>query len=247
PHTVPAAHLPKGSDFPHRGIALGLDETNLEPAYADFETDPFLLILGESESGKTATLRHIAHKITERYTSDEAKIIVGDYRRTLLDAIPATHLLEYAPTDDTLDVHMNALAGLMERRKPTPGVTPQQLRDRSWWTGPRFFVLLDDYDLIATSTGNPLAVLTDKLPYARDTGIHFILTRTTAGISRALYEPVLQRLTELGAQALILSGDPNEGDILANVRPRPMPPGRAHYITRKRGTPLVQLGWQPDQ
>ncbi|MBL1088606.1 MULTISPECIES: type VII secretion protein EccCa [Streptomyces] len=247
PHTVPAAHLPKGSDFPHRGIALGLDETNLEPVYTDFETDPFLLIFGESESGKTATLRHIAHRIAERYTSDEAKIVVGDYRRTLLDAIPATHLLEYAPTDDTLDIHMNALAGLMERRRPTPDVTPQQLRDRSWWTGPRFFVLIDDYDLVATSTGNPLAVLADKLPYARDTGIHFILTRTTAGISRALYEPVLQRLTELGAQALILSGDPNEGDILANVRPRPMPPGRAHYVTRKRGTSLVQLGWWPDQ
>ncbi|MFF2811820.1 type VII secretion protein EccCa [Streptomyces sp. NPDC058000] len=247
PLTVPAAHLPKGSDFPHRGIALGLDETNLEPVYADFETDPFLLVIGESESGKTAALRHIAHKIAERYTSDEAKIVVGDYRRTLLDAIPATHLLEYAPTDDALDIHMNALAGLMERRRPTSDVTPQQLRDRSWWTGPRFFVLIDDYDLVATSTNNPLAALTDKLPYARDTGIHFILTRTTAGISRALYEPVLQRLTELGAQALILSGDPNEGDVLANVRPRPMPPGRAHYITRKRGTSLVQLGWQPDQ
>ncbi|MFE5736945.1 type VII secretion protein EccCa [Streptomyces celluloflavus] len=246
PHTVPAARLPKGSDHPHLGIALGLDETHLEPVYADFETDPFLLVLGESESGKTAALRHIAHKIAERYTSDEAKIVVGDYRRTLLDALPAAHLLEYAPTDDTLDIHLNALAGLMERRRPTPDVTAQQLRNRSWWTGPRFFVLIDDYDLVATSTNNPLAVLTDKLPYARDTGIHFILTRTTAGISRALYEPVLQRLTELGAQALILSGDPNEGDILANVRPRPMPPGRAHYITRKRGTSLVQLGWQPD-
>ncbi|MFI1203015.1 type VII secretion protein EccCa [Streptomyces sp. NPDC020883] len=247
PLTVPATHLPKGSDFPHRGIALGLDETNLEPVYADFETDPFLLVFGESESGKTATLRHLAHKIAERYTPDEAKIVVGDYRRTLLDAIPTTHLLEYAPTDDSLNVHMNALAGLMERRRPTPDVTPQQLRDRSWWTGPRFFVLLDDYDLIATSTNNPLATLTDKLPYARDTGIHFILTRTTAGISRALYEPTLQRLTELGAQALILSGDPNDGDILANVRPRPLPPGRAHYITRKRGTSLIQLGWHPDQ
>ncbi|MFB6534862.1 type VII secretion protein EccCa [Streptomyces noursei] len=247
PLTVPAAHLPKGSDFPHRGIALGLDETNLEPVYADFETDPFLLVFGESESGKTATLRHLAHKIAERYTPDEAKIVVGDYRRTLLGAVPDGHLLEYAPTDATLDIHMNALADLMERRRPTPDVTPQQLRDRSWWTGPRFFVLLDDYDLIATSANNPLAVLADKLPYARDTGIHFILTRTTAGISRALYEPVLQRLTELGAQALILSGEPNDGDIVANVRPRPLPPGRAHYVTRKRGTSLVQLGWQPDQ
>ncbi|UNO41069.1 type VII secretion protein EccCa [Streptomyces sp. MST-110588] len=246
PHKVPAHQLPKGSDFPERGIALGIDETSLAPVYVDFETDPFLLIFGESESGKTAALRHIAQKISERYTPDEAKIVVGDYRRTLLDAIPATHLLEYAPTDSALTVHMEALGSLMERREPTPDVTPQQLRDRSWWAGPRFFVLIDDYDLIATSTGNPLTVLADKLPFARDAGIHFVITRSTAGVSRALFEPVLQRIMELGAQGLILSGDPNEGDILGSVRPHPMPPGRAHFVSRKRGTPLVQLGWMSE-
>ncbi len=112
----------------------------------------------------------------------------------------------------------------MERRRPTPDVTPQQLRDRSWWTGPRFFVLLDDYDLIATSTNNPLAVLTDKLPYARDTGIHLIVTRTTAGISRALYEPVLQRLTELGAQASSSPATPTKATSSPTSAPAPCHP-----------------------
>lgn len=213
----------------------------------DFETDPFLLVFGESESGKTAALRHLAHKISERYTADEAKIVVGDYRRTLLGAVSPDHLLEYAATDTALTGHMEALAGLMERRRPGPDVTPQQLRDRSWWSGPRFFVVIDDYDLVTSSAGNPLAVLTDHLPFARDAGIHFLIARTTAGVSRALFEPFLQRVKELGAQGLILSGDPHEGDILGTTRPHPMPPGRAHFVSRKRGTPLVQLGWLPDQ
>ncbi|MFE1172127.1 type VII secretion protein EccCa [Streptomyces sp. NPDC058773] len=247
PREVPAGDLPKGSDHPHRGVPIGIDETGLEPVYVDFETDPFLLVFGESESGKTAALRHLAHKISERYTPDEAKIVVGDYRRTLLDAVSPGHLLEYAPTDAALTVHMEALAALMERRRPSPEVTPQQLRDRSWWTGPRFFVLIDDYDLITSSTGNPLAVLTDHLPFARDAGIHFLIARTSAGVSRALFEPFLQRVKELGAQGLILSGDPHEGDILGTTRPHPMPPGRAHFVSRKRGTPLVQLGWLPDR
>ncbi|MEN2421895.1 type VII secretion protein EccCa [Streptomyces rimosus] len=247
PHRVPADLLPKGSDFPDRGIAIGIDETALEPVYVDFETDPFLLVFGESESGKTAALRHIAHKIAERYTPDEAKIVVGDYRRTLLDAVSPDHLLEYAPVESALDIHMTALAGLMERREPQPDVTAQQLRDRSWWSGPRFFVLIDDYDLVTSSTGNPLSVLTDKLPFARDVGVRFVIARTTAGVSRALFEPFLQRAKELGAQGLVLSGDPQEGEVLGNVRPRPMPPGRAHFVSRKRGTPLVQLGWLPDR
>ncbi|MFE7542681.1 type VII secretion protein EccCa [Streptomyces platensis] len=247
PRKVPAGHLPKGSEHPDRGIAIGIGETSLEPVHVDFETDPFLLVFGESESGKTAALRHLAHKISERYTADEAKIVVGDYRRTLLGAVSPDHLLEYAATDTALTGHMEALAGLMERRRPGPDVTPQQLRDRSWWTGPRFFVVIDDYDLVTSSAGNPLAVLTDHLPFARDAGIHFLIARTTAGVSRALFEPFLQRIKELGAQGLILSGDPHEGDILGTTRPHPMPPGRAHFVSRKRGTPLVQLGWLPDQ
>ncbi|AJT66217.1 ESX-4 secretion system protein EccC4 [Streptomyces lydicus] len=247
PRKVPAAHLPKGSAHPDRGIPLGIDETALEPVYVDFETDPFLLVFGESEAGKTAALRHLAHKISERYTPDEAKIVVGDYRRSLLDAISPGHLLEYAATDSALTVHMEALAGLMERRRPSPDVTPQQLRDRSWWTGPRFFVVIDDYDLVTSSTGNPLSVLTDHLPFARDAGIHFLIARTTAGVSRALFEPFLQRIKELGAQGLILSGDPHEGDILGTTRPHPLPPGRGYFVSRKRGAPLVQLGWLPDR
>ncbi|MEU2362736.1 type VII secretion protein EccCa [Streptomyces noursei] len=246
PRKVPADQLPNGSDHPDWGVPIGIDETSLETAYIDFEADPFLLIFGESESGKTAALRHFAHKIAERYPSGEAKIVVGDYRRTLLGAVPEGHLLEYAPTDAALKIHMEALAGLMERRRPSDDVTPQQLRDRSWWTGPRFFVLVDDYDLVASSAGNPLSVLTDHLPFARDAGVHFLIARSTAGVSRALFEPFLQRLKELGAQGLILSGDPHEGDILGATRAQPMPPGRAHFVSRKRGTPLVQLGWRAE-
>ncbi|MEU3351349.1 type VII secretion protein EccCa [Streptomyces sp. NPDC037389] len=248
PRMLRADELPKGSEFPERGVAIGLDETNLEPVFVDFETDPFFLVLGESESGKTALLRLIAKQLTERYGPDEAKIVVGDYRRSLLDVIPDTHLLEYAPIASSLTLHANALNGLMERRAPQPGVTPQQLRDRSWWSGPRFFVIVDDYELVATGGGgNPLAVLTENLPFARDVGVHFIVARNSAGASRSMFEPFMQRVKELGAQGVVLSGDPGEGDILGGVRPRPMPPGRGFFVSRRRGTPLVQVGWVPEQ
>ncbi|MGW7062925.1 type VII secretion protein EccCa [Streptomyces sp. NPDC054904] len=245
PRSLHADRLPKGGEFPERGIAIGIGETDLEPVFVDFASDPFFLVFGESESGRTNLLRLIAHQIAHRYTPDEAKLVVGDYRRGLLGALPEEHLLEYAPTANSLHLHMEALVGVFSRRQPPADVTPRQLRDRSWWTGPDVFVIVDDYDLVATGQGNPLAPLTEFLPFARDTGVRFVIARNSAGASRALYEPFMQRIKELGAQGVVLSGDPSEGDLLGTVRPRPMLPGRGHFVQRRRGTSLVQFGRMP--
>ncbi|MEV7172896.1 type VII secretion protein EccCa [Streptomyces sp. NPDC093224] len=245
PRLLHADQLPKGGEFPERGIAIGIDETALEPVFVDFDSDPFLLVFGESEAGKTNLLRLIAKQIAERYTPDQARLVVGDYRRTLLGALPEEHLLEYAPMANSLQMHMEALGGVFSRRQLPPDVTPQQLRDRSWWTGPDVFIIIDDFDLVATSQGNPLAPLVEYLPFARDTGVRFIIARSTAGASRSMYESFMQRIKELGAQGLVLSGDPAEGDLVGTVRPRPMPPGRGYFVSRRRGTSLVQLGRMP--
>ncbi|GAA3376386.1 type VII secretion protein EccC [Streptomyces sannanensis] len=247
PRLLSADELPKGFEYPRRGVAIGIDETNLEPVFVDFETDPFFLVFGESESGKTNLLRLLAKQIAERYSPDEAKLVVADYRRTLLGALPESHLLEYAPMASSLQMHMEALSGVFARRQPPTDVTPQQLRDRSWWTGPQVFIIVDDYDLVATSAGNPLAPLAEYLPFARDTGVRFIIARNSAGASRSMYEAFMQRIKELGAQGVVLSGDPSEGDLIGNVRPQAMPPGRGWFASRKRGTSLVQLGRLPEQ
>lgn len=247
PRRLPAEQLPKGFEFPDRGIAIGVAETDLEPVFVDFDTDPFFLVFGESESGKTNLLRLIAKQIAERHSPDEAKLVVGDYRRGLLGALPESHLLEYAPSADALRTHMEALAGVFERRQPPADVTPRQLRDRSWWSGPQIFVVVDDYDLVATGAGSPLAPLAEYLPFARDTGVRFVVARNSAGASRAMYETFLQRIRELGAQGVVLSGDPAEGDLIGSVRGAPMPPGRGQFATRRRGNPLVQTGRLPER
>jgi S-DNA-T family DNA segregation ATPase FtsK/SpoIIIE len=242
PRRLEAAELPPGDRFPQRGIAFALDEENLEPVFLDFEQDPFFLVFGESESGKSNLLRLLVTQLSLRYGGDEAKFFVVDNRRSLLDVTPASHLAEYIPMSSQMDHHMVALADLIQRRTPTADVTPQQLRDRSWWRGPQVFVVIDDYDLVSTSSGNPLSGLTELLPFARDVGVRFIIARSSAGASRASYEPFMQRMKELGAQGIVLAGDPAEGDILGGVRPRPMPAGRGIFVSRKRGKPLVQTG-----
>ncbi|MGW4884146.1 type VII secretion protein EccCa [Streptomyces murinus] len=242
PRELPVAQLPAGDRFPRQGVAFGLDENDLEPVFVDFETDPFFMVFGESESGKSNLLRLLITQLTQRYSGDEAKFFVVDNRRSLLDVTPASHLAEYIPMSNSMDHHMVALADLMNRRTPTADVTAQQLRDRSWWRGPTVYVVVDDYDLVSTSSGNPLSGLTDLLPFARDVGVRFIIARSTAGAGRASFEAFMQRMMELGAQGVVLAGDPSEGDILGGVRPRPMPAGRGVFVSRRRGKMLVQTG-----
>ncbi|MET9120113.1 type VII secretion protein EccCa [Streptomyces sp. NPDC004528] len=246
PRELPSDQLPTGNSFPRRGVAFALDEDNLEPVFVDFEQDPFFLVYGESESGKSNLLRLLIKQLTERYPGDDCKLFVVDNRRSLLDVTPATHLAEYIPMSNAMDHHMAALVDLMQRRTPTAEVTAQQLRERSWWRGPTVYVVIDDYDLVSTSSGNPLSGLTELLPFARDVGVRFIIARSTAGAGRASYEPFMQRMKELGAQGVVLAGDPGEGDVLGGVRPRPMPAGRGVFVSRRRGKPLVQTGLVPE-
>jgi S-DNA-T family DNA segregation ATPase FtsK/SpoIIIE len=242
PRQLEALQLPPGDRFPKQGVAFALDEDNLEPVFVDFDQDPFFLIFGESESGKSNLLRLLIKQLTLRYGGDEAKFFVVDNRRSLLDITPASHLAEYIPMSNAMDHHMVALADLMKRRTPTAEVTAQQLRERSWWRGPTVYVVVDDYDLVSTSSGNPFSGLAEMLPFARDVGVRFIIARSTAGAGRASFEPFMQRMTELGAQGVVLAGDPSEGDLLGGVRPRPLPAGRGVYVSRRRGKMLVQTG-----
>jgi S-DNA-T family DNA segregation ATPase FtsK/SpoIIIE len=120
-------------------------------------------------------------------------------------------------------------------------VTAEQLRERSWWQGMDLYVLVDDYDLVAGSTGNPLAPLIDYLAQARDIGLHVILARRSGGAGRAMFDPVIQRLREIGTPGLVLSGDREEGALLGSVRPSVQPPGRGHLVGRRGDAQLVQL------
>lgn len=247
PEVLPADNLPKGFEQPELGIAIGVDESSLSPVFLNFDSDSHFIIFGDGETGKTALLRLLLKGITERYTPDQARIVIGDYRRSLLGVVTSPHLLEYAAAQPALQSFLGDIKGSMERRIPGPDVTQEQLRDRSWWSGAELFLVVDDYDLVATSTGNPLTQLLEVLPFAKDIGLHIIIARRSGGAGRALYEPVMQRLKELGAQGIVLSGEKDEGVLLGNVKPSQMPPGRGVLVTRRRGTFTVQTGWLPQQ
>ncbi|MET9488708.1 type VII secretion protein EccCa [Nocardia sp. NPDC006630] len=223
---------------------IGITESELAPAQLDFTVSPHLVIIGDSESGKSTLLRSIVQSICASNTPDQARIIMGDYRRTMLGTVPQGYLAGYGSTAPQFTQQMTDLAAYVTQRMPGPDVTPQQLKDRSWWKGPELYVIVDDYDLVATATGNPLHALVDHLAHARDLGFHLIIARRSGGAGRALYEATLNRMKELNSAALIMSCSRDEGILFGNARPALMPPGRGTYVTRA-GEDLIQLGWLP--
>jgi S-DNA-T family DNA segregation ATPase FtsK/SpoIIIE len=239
PASVPYADLPEpdGSKL----LPIGLNEDELAPVFLDFDADPHFIMFADSESGKTTLLKVLARGIMSRYTSEQARMLLVDYRRTMLGYVPQEYLAGYAPAGPALQAFIDDLRPVLQGRLPGPEVTPEQLRDRSWWTGPEIFVLVDDYDMVATPSGNPVVGLAEFLPQAKDVGLHLVVCRRSGGAARALFEPIIQRIRELGSPGIIGSGNRDEGALLGTTRPTAMPPGRGMIVGRRYGSQLIQI------
>ncbi|WP_246050935.1 type VII secretion protein EccCa [Nocardioides guangzhouensis] len=226
-----------------RRLLLGINEKELAPVGLDQAAEPHLLVLGDGQSGKSTLLRSVVREIVRTSTSKQAQIIAVDYRRSLLGEIPQDYQLDYLTSATMAGPAMKDLAEYLANRLPGPDVTPEELRTRSWWTGAEAWVLVDDYDLVATQQGSPVHALAPLLAQAGDIGLHLVVTRRSGGASRAMYDQVIQTMRDLAMPGIMLSGSPEEGALLGNLRPTPQPPGRGRLITRGRGVETVQLAW----
>lgn len=234
-----------GSELCDDAILLGLESHDLQPSTIDFRRQPHLIVLGDNECGKTATLRTVCREIVRARTPAQVRLFIADFRRGLLGVVKSAHLGGHAVSAPGFAAFLPDVIKLLQRRMPPAQASIEQLRDRSWWSGPEMFFVVDDYDLVATSSGSPLGSLVELLPYAADLGLHLIVARRSAGAARAMFDPLLSGLRDAGAMGLIMSGSPDEGALIGSVRPAPLPPGRGTLVTRSRTDQLVQVAWTP--
>ncbi|HYW25499.1 MAG TPA: type VII secretion protein EccCb [Terriglobales bacterium] len=223
------------------GVPIGVDEFELAPVHLDLTgADAHMLVFGDSESGKTTFLRSLVAGLQARQRADRAMFLVVDYRRTLLGAVDPSQLWAYCGAAPQAAGAIKELTTGIVERLPSPSLAPEVIAARSWWTGPDFYVVVDDYDLVATSAGSPLAPLAELLAQGRDLGLHVILARRVGGVARAGMDPLLNRLRELHVPGLILSGEPSEGPILGLNRATNQPPGRGLLVRRRHRPMLIQ-------
>ncbi|MET7461648.1 type VII secretion protein EccCa [Nonomuraea sp. NPDC005501] len=238
PAILPAAQLP-GPDQTGKRIPIGIDENTLSPVLLDFDVDPHFVVVGDTESGKSNLLRLICEGLVARQTPHEAMMIVIDYRRSLLDSAVTDHRIGYAASSTAAAALINDAKAALLKRLPPADLTPEQLRSRNWWQGSDLYIVVDDYDLVATSS-NPLQPLAELLPQARDIGLHLVLARQMGGLGRAMFDPVITKLKDMASPALVMSGNKDEGQVFGNIRPHPLPAGRGYFVERRTGTRLTQ-------
>lgn len=223
-------------------VAVGLSEQGLATWRFDLTgSEPHFFVFGDGESGKTTFLQTWLTQLAARVPAERAQVVLVDYRRTLLEVVPEAHLRAYAASEPAAREVIDAVATEVLTRLPGADVTAAQLRERSWWTGPELYVVVDDYDLVLTPTGNPLTPLLGLLAQGRDIGLHLVLSRRVAGAAKAMYEPITSRVREVSAAGLVLSGDRDEGPLLGPVRATDQPPGRGVLVGRRQSPMLVQV------
>jgi len=244
PDAFPVTGLP-GTAQTGKKIPFGVDESTLSPVLLDFGADAHFLVFGDTECGKSNLLRLIAESVVDRYTPDEARLIFIDYRRSLLDSADTEHRIGYAASSAAAAPLINDVREAMTKRLPPPDLTPQQLRSRSWWEGSDLFLVVDDYDLVAGAS-NPLLPLADLISQARDIGLHLVLARSAGGAGRAMFDPIIQRVREMGSPGMIMSGSKDEGPLLGSVKPQAQPAGRGLFVERRTGSQLVQVALLDD-
>jgi S-DNA-T family DNA segregation ATPase FtsK/SpoIIIE len=228
-------------------IAIGINEEELKPVVLDLNAQPHLVAFGDIECGKTGLLRNIATGVMENATAEQCTICLVDFRRSLLGVVENEYLGGYATASQSCGELASLLATMLKDRLPPNDITQQQLKERSWWSGPDLFLLIDDYDLISGSSMNhPLGPLVEYLPQARDIGLRVVVTRRIGGAARAMMDPFIGRLRDLSCNALIMNGSKDEGALFGGYKPTQMAPGRGMLISRAMKSGVIQLSRMAD-
>ncbi|OEJ23016.1 type VII secretion protein EccC [Streptomyces agglomeratus] len=234
-------HLLPGPVTEPKRVPIGLDQTALAPVLLDlFQHDQHLLVMGDSECGKTNLLKTLAAGLIDRYGEDELVFAVMDPRRSLRGAVPEEFNGGYAFNAKMCAGLAAGIATELEKRLPDDGAPLDDLEPGNWGNGPRIVVLVDDYDVLTTAGQSPLAPFLPYIPSAVDIGLHFVLTRRVAGASRGMYEPLVQGLRESGASAIVMAGDRSEGQLFPGVYASQQPPGRGVLVRRGQSNRLIQ-------
>ncbi|MGE4365498.1 MAG: type VII secretion protein EccCb [Mycolicibacterium sp.] len=216
-------------------IPVGVRESDLTVAHNHMHSTPHHLIFGAAKSGKTTIAHAIARAICARNSPQQVRFMVADYRSGLLEAVPESHLLPAGAINRnhaTLEESIKALVANLTKRLPPSDLTPSQLRQRSWWTGPDVVLLVDDWHMITAAGGmlSPMAPLAPLLPAAADIGLHLVVTCQMSQASRAVMDKFVGAAYGAGTPTMFLSGEKQDfpsREIIVKKRP----PGQAFYVT----------------
>ncbi|MBL0385856.1 type VII secretion protein EccCa [Tumebacillus sp. ITR2] len=225
-----------------KAIPFGIEESRLDVVSWDpMGNEPHFMVYGDGETGKTAFLRQFMRGMMARYGPEHVQFLVIDFRRMLFEFVNdpevKPYIKNYAWSAQMLNEPVFALRGELDPRISQAALSPNP---KEGWSGPHYFLILDDYEVVSAAMGNPITQLADYLLQARDIGFHTVLARRVGGSSRS-FDQFPQRLKEMSSPGIVLAGDAGEGFILGSQRAAMLPQGRGFLVRRNQKVRQVQL------
>jgi S-DNA-T family DNA segregation ATPase FtsK/SpoIIIE len=230
PRLRPLPSIVRLSDLPATGdVRLGLREGD-HTVHA-LPPEGHLLVLGDRGSGRTALLRTLIREVVR--TRPEDPVLVLDPRGALTaEAGGRVRCVRGDPAAALGDLAAHLATHLAAHLAGRPA-DAGRARDAAW-------LVADDIDLVPSAVWQPLLPL---LAHGSEVGLRVVVARRTGGSARALFEPLLATLRELGSPGVLLAGSPTEGPVLGGLIPRPAPPGRARWADGDAAESRFQVAW----
>lgn len=253
-------------------LGMRMDTLALAPI-PDFSQN--LLVYGEKGCGKTNLLRSVMESVMRQYTPKTASIISIDPLRQNLgerDRLYARGFVKparFEPRPDgqkrrtrppgyitsAEDIRDTArmLTQLMASRMPGDDASIDQLRNRTYFTGPEVYVFVDNFAAIAEGYMAKTVfdeveeggwTVTKLLATGIDLGVHFIVSDNSGFAERVNASPFLEALRKnLMAPMLQLAGQPSSGQPIPqafHLRPARWRAGQGRLIVDAETHTMVQ-------
>lgn len=220
-----------------------------------------LLIAGDPGSGKTATLRTLIASLAGRFTADNdtggatARFAIIDQSMELIDVADRLGdrgmLLGYGTDRESATRMLDEVATMITPRIPAPGagLTVEQIRDRTWYSGPEVFVVIDNANMLFGQGFGLQDIQLDAvldLVSRNGLGLHVFATMPAAGFGAVrMGHKLVRALESAGAPTLMLSGPPAEGVIWpgTGIRFQSRRPGCGSLVDGYSRNRIVQVPW----
>lgn len=238
-----------GVELKPMDIPLGLWEDSGDPVVLDLEEGSHLLALGDKQCGKSNLIELIADSLmASRPEGADYKFVFfdpdGRLRQLAVRALEAGCLTEkaYVTTIEAAAEMWFGLNGYYMKRAAGRGLLSDI--DRTAWESPEeLFIFVDGFEQFA---GIDAALTQSLVTQGSNIGVHIIATNPSAGAMRYTFsQSLLSQLKNRRSPALQMSGSKDDGNLLPNVTPDVLPPGRGVLVLQGRKPALIQVGLHP--
>jgi DNA segregation ATPase FtsK/SpoIIIE, S-DNA-T family len=228
-------------------LKLGMGESEMSTVAVDLNVSPHFLAVGSNKCGRSSVLKTLCAAIADTFTPEQAEVVLFDPNYQLADAVDPAYLKVYAHTISEVSAASAAIAQRLNDRQPPAGTPPKELA--KWrHSGPRWFVIVDDLNVLTPPGTNQSALfpLVTAIESGKQLGLYILASHQINGwFATGSLNRVVRAMSNVGAGVLVMDGD-RADKIVEDVRAAPRVPGRGELVYRK-SRELVQVALPPQE